>query len=198
MKPAYARQSRGFTLIELLVVVVLIGIIATFAVMSISGRAADDRLENEARRIDALLQLAADEAELKGVQLGLHFTVSGYQFVVLNDKHHWAPYAATGPLRARQWPDGMSVDLSVDGHPVAPAPDATAPTGPLAGSATPNAADQTDDPSKDPLQPQVLLLSSGEMTPFALDLKAVGVPLYYHFEGDLLGRIQYVRKDLRS
>src|SRR5512143_3582334 len=117
MKSARARRSRGFTLIELLVVVVLIGIIATFAVMSISGRAADDRLENEAKRTYALLQLAADEAQLKGVQIGIRYTVSGYQFVVMGDKHHWEPYEATGPLRPRAWPDGISADLSVEGHP---------------------------------------------------------------------------------
>ena len=202
MKPAYARRSRGFTLLEILVVVVLIGIIATFAVMSISGRAADDRLENEAKRTFALIQLAADEAELKGVQIGLHFTVSGYQFVVMDDKHHWTPYAASGPMRAREWPGGIQVDLTIDGHPVAPAPDIS-PDAQLThilhkDGDTQNAAEETEDPSKDPLRPQVMLLSSGEMTPFALDMKAEGVPAYYHFEGDLLGRLIANRKDLRS
>ncbi len=203
MKSARARRSRGFTLIELLVVVVLIGIIATFAVMSISGRAADDRLENESKRTYALLQLAADEAQLKGVQIGLRFTVSGYQFVVMGDKHHWQPYEATGPLRARAWPDGISADLSIDGHAVAPAPDVPPELQHTEllhkdGDDTQNAAEQTADPAKDPLRPQVMLLSSGEMTPFALDIKAIGVPAYYHFEADLLGRIKADRKDMRS
>lgn len=202
MKSGRARGSSGFTLIELLVVVVLIGIIATFAVMSISGRAADDRLENEFKRTYALLALAADEAQLKGVQIGIRFTVSGYQFVVMGDKHHWEPYEATGPLRARAWPDGMQADLSIDGHPVSPAPDVPPELEHTEllhkDGDTQNAAEQTADPAKDPLRPQVLLLSSGEMTPFTLDLKAIGVSAYYHFEGDLLGRVKADRKDLHS
>lgn len=203
MKSARARSSRGFTLIELLVVVIIIGVIATFAVMSVSGRAADDRLENEAKRTYALIGLAADEAQLKGVQIGLRFTVSGYQFVVMGDKHRWQPYEASGPLRPRAWPDGMQADLFIDGHPVAPAPDVPPELQHTEllhkqGDDTQNAAEQTADPAKDPLRPQVLLLSSGEMTPFALDLRAVGVPAYYHFEGDLLGRIKADRKDPRA
>ena len=34
-------------------------------------------------------------------KIGLRFTVSGYQFVVMGDKHHWELYEATGPLRPR-------------------------------------------------------------------------------------------------
>lgn len=48
-----ARQT-GFTLIELLVVVLIIGVVMGFVALSINPSGAADRLDTEARRLDAL------------------------------------------------------------------------------------------------------------------------------------------------
>ena len=55
--------NRGFTLLELAVVILIIGVLATFAMLSVGNRVQEDRLENEARRMKALVQLAGEEAE---------------------------------------------------------------------------------------------------------------------------------------
>ena len=70
LNPKLSRTA-GFTLLELLVVVLLIGIIANFAVLSMSGRALTDKLSVEAQRLNQLVQLAAEEAQVKGLNLGL-------------------------------------------------------------------------------------------------------------------------------
>ena len=189
-------RAGGFTLIEIIVVVVLIGILATFAVISVGDRTIEDQLQNESQRTLAVLQLAADEAQLKGLQIGVHYTVSGYEFVVFNDQRHWVPYAQSGPLRARAWTPPVAVDLRIDGRIVAPAPDSSIEQ-PASSSQDQNAA-KSDDPGKDPLKPQVMLLSSGEVTPFMLDLKAPGLHSYYHLEADLVGRMTLQRLDFRS
>ncbi len=43
------------------------------------------------------------------------------------------------------------------------------------------------------LTPQVLLLSSGEITPFVLELTAPGLTASYRIEADALGRIKRSR-----
>ncbi len=166
------RAQRGFTLLEVLVVVVIIGVMATFAVLSLGNRSVDDRLAIEARRLQELLGLAADEAVLQGLELGFVQTPEGYEFLVLKDGH-WVPLEEAGPLRARALAEPFYLRLQVDGRAVAPM--------------------RTDDPKAE-LKPQVVLLSSGDATEFILDLKARQYDPYYRLSGDVLGRMTLDRK----
>ena len=53
---------RGFTLLEIMVVLVLVGIITSFALLSVGG-GPRERLAEEARRLAALVELHQQEAE---------------------------------------------------------------------------------------------------------------------------------------
>jgi len=166
------RAARGFTLLEILVVVVIIGVIASFAVLSVGSRALDDRLDLEARRLQELISLAADEAVLQGVEIGFLQTADGYAFLLLKDGR-WSATDA-GPLRGRMLQEPFYLRLQVEGRPVAPAE-----TG---------GADEK-------LEPQVLLLSSGEATAFTLELRARDYGPWFALEGDALGRLKLERKE---
>jgi general secretion pathway protein H len=180
--------SGGFTLLELAVVILIIGVLATFAMLSVGNRVQEDQMENEARRMQALVKLAAEEAEAKGVEIGLRFTESEFRLLVLDENRKWSDLEKTGSLRRRQIPPPVSIGLTVDGRRVVlPAND-------------PSQA-ELDKEEKSPsmtaavkkMEPQVLLLSSGELTPFALDLGAPGLGFFYRLEGDVLGRLQLTR-----
>lgn len=166
------RALRGFTLLEVLVVVAIIGVMATLALSSIGNRSLDDRLGLEARRLRELFALAADEAVLQGLELGFVQTAEGYEFLVLKEGR-WQPLEGAGPLRARALAEPFYLRLQVDGRPVTPV--------------------RTGD-AKVELQPQVMLLSSGDATEFILDLKALQYDPYYRLSGDLLGRVTLDRK----
>jgi len=167
------RAERGFTLLEILVVVVIIGVMATLAVLSIGNRTLDDRLAVEARRLQELLALAADEAVLQGVELGFIQTPEGYAFLALKDGK-WIPLEDIGPLRSRTLAEPFYLQLLIEGRRVAPV--------------------RTDD-EKTELKPQVVLLSSGDATEFILELRAQQFDPYYRLQGDVLGRVKLDRKD---
>ena len=62
-----ARQSQGFTLVELMAVMVVIGVLATFAVPGITGMVNNSRLSGQASELAATLQLARSEAVRRNV-----------------------------------------------------------------------------------------------------------------------------------
>jgi general secretion pathway protein H len=172
-------RTAGFTLVEVLVVVLIIGIMLTFATLSVGDRAAADTLDTEARRIEQLFRLAQEESELKGYEIGFLHTPDDYQFLVVNGEGRWTPIAE-GPLRPRALPPLLSLRLRVDGRPVPPAQQ------PAPGAACNDAP---------PPEPQVLILSSGELTAFTLDVEARGLPGGHRLSGSLLGRLERERYD---
>lgn len=188
------RPQQGFTLIEIVVVIVVIGVLASFASLGIGNRINDDKLSNEAERVKAILQLASEEAEAKGVDIGVRFTEGGYRLLVLDANRHWADYENSGALRRRQYAIPLGLRLTVDGHP-APLPKDLTPAEEAEDGLDKSARFHTrEEDAARRITPQVLLLSSGEMTPFTLDMDAPGVRSGFRLEADALGRLKLARQ----
>jgi len=171
-RPAPARAQRGFTLLEILIVLAIIGVIVTFAALSLGSRAIDDQLETEATRLQQLLAIAVEDAEVQGLDLGWRFTAEGYEFLVLTPSGEWQPLPSGSSLRRRNLPDALYLDLNLEGQAIPPA-----------------------SPANKTPEPQVLLLSSGEVSPFRLDVRAHGYKPYIRLQGDALGRMKRTRMD---
>ena len=83
-------RSKGFTLVEILVVVVIMAVVIALAVLSIGVTGRDTQLDEEARRIEGLVDMLHERALLEGRDFGLRIEPDGYEFVVYDaDRDRW-------------------------------------------------------------------------------------------------------------
>ncbi|KAB2936542.1 MAG: type II secretion system protein GspH [Candidatus Contendobacter sp.] len=148
-----------------MVVLVLVGIITSFALLSVSG-GPRERLAEEARRLAALVELHQQEAILSGETRGIQFGRAGYALLSLGEKGEWQPAAANTLIR-HALPEDIALSLWVE--------------------------DRAVDLKTTGKLPQVLLLASGETTEFVAvfsfaDDHSLDAPLY-RVAGDALGRL---------
>lgn len=92
-------SASGFTLVELLVVMVIIGITLGLATLNAIPSPRQD-LENEAKRLALLLQLARDEAIVRNRLVAFEANGERYRFMVRNDTG-WEPVTRDDLLRER-------------------------------------------------------------------------------------------------
>lgn len=144
-------RQNGFTLLELLAVVLIIGIIVSFASLSV-GQKSSQVVQDEAERLNGLLRLANEEAVMQGRELALEFNESGYSFLELGSDNQWVPLAEDALFRDREFPSNLRIELIVEG------------------------AEASFEDEKN--LPRVFILSSSELTPFLLTFSIDGEKSY--------------------
>jgi len=153
-------RSRAFTLIELLVVVIIITVISAVALLSLGILGDDRNLQREARRLSSLIELANDEATIQGRDYGLEIMASGYRFVEFDPLlNQWYEMIGDDFLRPRQIEDGMEFELFIEDHRVL-----------LDAQAAETDRDEDESNLTDNYIPHILILSSGDVSPFELRL----------------------------
>lgn len=171
-------RLRGFTLIELLVVLVIIGIVASIAVISLGSLGGDPPAQQTAGRLAELTELAAEQAVMQGREYGLRIEPHAYEFLSY-DGHAWnEPKDDT--LFARHEVEDVTLSLDLEGTPVTLAPAPTTSTAPNASTGNSDAASK----------PQVLLLSSGELTPFVIRVTGTDKKSVYTVKGTLVDGVK--------
>jgi len=107
------RHTTGFTLLEILLVVAIIAITATIIAPNIH-RDTDRLANNEARRFQALVLLARDEAILRGQLFALEVDEmdGSYQFLKRVKDQKWKPVTSVDALHRRKLAKGVYMILT--------------------------------------------------------------------------------------
>ncbi|MGH8042687.1 MAG: type II secretion system minor pseudopilin GspH [Rudaea sp.] len=147
---------RGFTLIELLVVVVILAVLAGALTLAVGGIGGERQLEQQTQRVQALIGYACEQSEITGRDIGIDVDRHGYRFSRRNGAN-WVPLEGDA-LRPRNWLSGTAVALSSDRRAI------------VIGE---------DFPDK----PQLVCFSSGELTPFRLQLRLADLARGWQLDG---------------
>jgi general secretion pathway protein H len=154
-------QQHGFTLIEIMVVMLVIGIVLGIVSVNLEPDR-ETPVRNEARRMVLLLQTAQQESILQGKVLAVAIEHQGYYFLMLNDNNEFKPMDGDEVLHARPLPSGIVISrVDIEG--------------------------MTEDEDKDTETPRLILLPTGELSPFTLIFSQGDVR--WRVEGSLTGEI---------
>ncbi|HVA54437.1 MAG TPA: type II secretion system minor pseudopilin GspH [Gammaproteobacteria bacterium] len=175
-------RLKGFTLIEILVVLVIISIITAVAILSLGSLGGNTATKHAAEQLADLTDLVSQQAVMRGQQYGLLIAPHGYTFLHYNGRD-WSPVQDDDLLRARQLESSVTLSLQLEGTPIVLPADN-------------HQADDSDVVTgKQELKPQIMLLSSGEITPFKLTVSGNDQNLPYVITGDLLHGVRLVSPD---
>ena len=155
-------RNRGFTILEILVVVAIISLSVTVILLNLSLSRPDRELGEHAQRLSKTMQLLMQEAILDDKNFALSVVPSGF-LVLQYDGAEWQqtedPF-----LKSLQQKHDYVDELVIDRNVVA--------------------IDKKDRPD-----PHILILSSGEMTPFQWDIKDGENRFSVRLLSNMLGRI---------
>jgi general secretion pathway protein H len=171
-------RSKGFTLVEILVVVVIMAVVISLAVLSIGVTGRDNQLDQEGRRIQALIDLLHERALLEGRDFGVSIQPNAYDFLVYDTiRDQWARFDLENEFRHRDLPKGVTFQLQLDQQPVVlKAPDKALSGGTLQA-------------------PQLAIAASGEGTPFRLILQRDATQAQAAVNGDAMGKLSLDTSD---
>jgi general secretion pathway protein H len=155
-------SAQGFTLVEVMVVVVIIAIIINVAVISFSNNPRSDQLNKESTRLKSLIEIAGEEALLRSTLIGVDIAEQRYGFLRLVEGE-WQPLD-DDLFRERNLPDELKLTIV----------------------SSQQTSDEEDDKKR---TPEIILLNSGEMTPFDLKISSHESDDYYRLNGSETGEL---------
>jgi general secretion pathway protein H len=166
-----ARADAGFSLLELLVVVAIIGLLVQAVTLSIGALGNDREIEQETERLRGLLDLLHEEALMQSRDYGLMFTQTGYRIYVFDyTELAWAVPPGDRLLEPHALRPLVVLTLALDGRTVPLPPD-------------------FDSQNVENPEPQVMLLSSGEVTPFTIEMERTGIAGHFELTAALDGEV---------
>jgi len=169
---------KGFTLIEVMLVLLLMGIAAGYVVFNAFGASKSDLLKSQAQRLQVIVDMASDFAVLNQQQLGIRVEQedNAYFFVYLDEDNEWQRLEGEKIYDTYTLPEPFTITLNLDDLPW-DTEDRLFDRGIFDEnlSVSSDGVDIGKDEDKKLPPPQILIMSSGDITPFTLT---------FNYEGD--------------
>lgn len=195
------QREKGYTLLELLIVIFIIGVVVSFAGLSLSGGTRSYEVKSAAKRLYAVTNLALEEAILTNSQLGLSFDIDMasedisslrylYQWLIYDtEEQRWVPITEHDVLGDKQLPEAIHLELEVEGQNLI-----------IGGKkekksmfASIKIDDEEEDSDKVELEPDIYFFSSGELVAFRIKISddEPESPVF-QIKGDMIGKISFL------
>ena len=144
----------------------IIAVLAGAVVLGSIGADRDRHLETEAERLAALIELARGEAVTRNETWGLFVRETRYGFRVFQELDGTWEESGKGTFRTRDAPPDVTFSLQLEG---------LSESLPLPGRfGEPELQGDDEDDDRSGELPQVLILASGEQTPFLIRVSMAG------------------------
>jgi general secretion pathway protein H len=158
----------GFTLIEILIVVLIISIVTSVGVLTIS-RNNNKEIELFAKELTQVIRMAEEQAMLQPVELGLMMKDQTYQFAGLQ---------TTENTNTQHW---SALDDNVLGQHAIPSH--------IEVRVDTQSPQNNDDDENKKKQPQLVISTNGDVTPFTIYVGKKGAKPRFAISGDADGNI---------
>ena len=149
--PSRFNQAPGFTLVEILVVLIIVSVMSGIVVTSLPSSFQNSDFDEESLRLKTVIELIREESLTRASEYGLNTDKDNYSFFVYNEiEQNWTQLN-TKPYAEHKLGYGILLKTTIEDNELI-------------------LTDEEDEESSVPNAPRILLLSSGEMTPFEITI----------------------------
>lgn len=165
-------KQQGFTLLEVMIVIGLIGLVLATVSYTVFPSDKYDDVRREVKKLQVLFSLASDYAVLNQMELGLRIDEKEqtYEFVRLDENDNWVQMDNSEHFQLTEFSENIFISLSLDGL-------SWQQEDSLFDNrifdeelSVRDAGVEIGEEDKKPPPPQIFIFSSGEITPFELNV----------------------------
>ena len=149
--PSRFNQAPGFTLVEILVVLIIVSVMSGIVVTSLPSSFQNSDFDEESLRLKTVIELIREESLTRASEYGLKTDKDNYSFFVYNEMEQNWTQLNTKPYAEHKLGYGILLKTTIEDNELI-------------------LTDEEDEESSVPNAPRILLLSSGEMTPFEITI----------------------------
>ena len=164
------RTQTGFSLLEVLVVLTILAVLTGTVMLSFTGADAEQRLRGAAERMAMRIELARQHSLTRNREWGIYVEEAAYRFAEFDPEQQIWVEQTQRPFDDVDLPDLVGLSLDLEEYEALPFEE------------------------EDGL-PQILIFSSGEVTPFSILLEPEWRAEPWKVSSDGLTRVEAVRAD---